>query len=764
MSVFGVKDLWLNSLGDGSEEFDVNSMCWIETQGLVVTGSLRGVLRIFRLEHRGFMPEDLILERELEPILQISAGEFMRASEEQVLAVLHKNKLSVYRVNQSESISNLNLCFQHDFRFNVFNFAFGRISSSSTMNICVQSSSGDLLFYENETWQFSISFPLHIVPGPLTFSSFNQSLVVCSANMEVELYSYSKLLSTSANPQAKYEPEFLANIGEHALSVEVVDSKELICVLGEHSIFCLSKRLEFVMIKRVDYPPSCFAAYLNENRQLMLVVGSFTGHLLVYRDQFLVWTAKCEDSPIVMKRIQLRLPGMLLMLNETGRLRVSYLGTSPLPHSILPSQPGKSIESMENELYKFQALLADSGSSREQIQPLSVSIQVEPVPRIEPHFIEGFVSENSLITTYATIYINSAASISGLTIQVCTARGIEASENPLSLESLPSRGSHSFTVGFNTKVNHFVASLEGRLTFAYKQDKSCRVGEVSFRLPFAQIATTDKLREYKHMIVFGIQGSPPPLSRLFPDFASSGPTVQFLFYNGEQASILPSKTGNKVQLAATDFSVLGVLADELNNRLLQSSCQLTYSDIPPISFLLSAIDIHYNCRKAQAEGEIMLAKQMEQFIAVEKRLLTRFKDKSPAPVNNLDYLLSKTLRQLEDLATQIEQLKQAAAIEGEKLSGILRLTTLTARSLFNLTDADVAVLNSYLPVEVNDDEVGWEETALSGVIELLRTKLAKNERERNVSRGSLEFPSSTEQLKKNIGIVFERLSKGQKLT
>lgn len=768
MSVFGVKDTWLAQLGSGEEEFDVNSMCWIQSLGVVVTASLQGVLRICCPQQRRFQPEDLVLETILQPILQVASGEFLRGSDEQALAVLHSKSLSVYSLQRTESISTLNLRYNIIFKYNLFNFTFGRIGAIRSMIICIQSADGELMFCENETKQFAIKLPLNVVPEPLTWCGFNNSIIVCNANMEVESYNYANLYRAEeeriAGRDAKYASEFIANLGEYALAVEVDEVKRTVLVLGEHSIFVLSERLEFLMIKRLDYPPSCFLSFINERSQQMLVVGSFTGHLLVYEGQHLVWTAKCDDSPIVMKRVELLLPGLLLMLSETGRLRISYLGTSPLPHAIVPPQPVRPVDVMEAELFRCQELLTGSGSSGSNKPQLVMSINVEPEPREEPHFIEGFVSESALITTYATITVNTLVQVSNLTIQICTAKGLEANENPLTLENLPARGTHSFTVGFNTKANHFVASLDGRLSYAYKIDKSCRVGELPFRLPLAQIAVVTSASEYSHQIIFSILGNPIQLPRIFPDFPSSSNSIYLRFFSGECASINPSKVGNKIQIAGSDFSVLGLIAEELNYRLQQVSCSLAYNDIPPISFLLSSIDIHFKCRKAQAESEAELTKLMEQFIAVEKRLLTRFKDKSPAPINNLDYLLQKTLKQLEDLTVRIEELQFAAQVAGEKLSGIMRLTIFTAKNLFNLSNADVEVLSSHLPIEVTEDEVGWEELALSGVIELLRTKLAKNDRERNVSRGSLDFPANTEQLKKNIGIVFERLSKGQKLS
>ena len=42
----------------------------------------------------------------------------------------------------------------------------------------------------------------------------------------------------------------------------------------------------------------------------------------------------------------------------------------------------------------------------------------------------------------------------------------------------------------------------------------------------------------------------------------------------------------------------------------------------------------------------MLAQRAQQFRSIQRRLLTRFKDKTPAPLSNLDTLLDGTYRQV----------------------------------------------------------------------------------------------------------------------
>ena len=51
------------------------------------------------------------------------------------------------------------------------------------------------------------------------------------------------------------------------------------------------------------------------------------------------------------------------------------------------------------------------------------------------------------------------------------------------------------------------------------------------------------------------------------------------------------------------------------------------------------------CRANEDKFNAMLEERAQQFRAIQRRLLTRFKDKTPSPLANLDTLLDGTYRQ-----------------------------------------------------------------------------------------------------------------------
>ena len=63
--------------------------------------------------------------------------------------------------------------------------------------------------------------------------------------------------------------------------------------------------------------------------------------------------------------------------------------------------------------------------------------------------------------------------------------------------------------------------------------------------------------------------------------------------------------------------------------------------------IMSMVHVCYSQQRCnQAKYRELLAQRAQQFRAIQRRLLTRFKDKTPAPLANLDTLLDGTYRQV----------------------------------------------------------------------------------------------------------------------
>ena len=84
---------------------------------------------------------------------------------------------------------------------------------------------------------------------------------------------------------------------------------------------------------------------------------------------------------------------------------------------------------------------------------------------------------------------------------------------------------------------------------------------------------------------------------------------------------------------------------------------LHFGDSIPLQDLFSRIGEHYSIRQQLKAEKSKLEKNTEQFRLVQKRMLTRFKEKNPSPLNNLHLLLSSAYQQIIGHCGSIERLQ-----------------------------------------------------------------------------------------------------------
>ena len=66
----------------------------------------------------------------------------------------------------------------------------------------------------------------------------------------------------------------------------------------------------------------------------MMILGSFTNFLMIYKDVRLVWTARTPTAPIFVDRASFGdKKGLIVTMSDEGLLQVSYLGTEALSTS-----------------------------------------------------------------------------------------------------------------------------------------------------------------------------------------------------------------------------------------------------------------------------------------------------------------------------------------------------------------------------------------------------------------------------------------------
>merc|ERR1712048_526167 len=190
----------------------------------------------------------------------------------------------------------------------------------------------------------------------------------------------------------------------------------------------------------------------------------------------------------------------------------------------------------------------------------------------------------------------------------------------------------------------------------------------------------------------------------------------------------------------------------------------TYQDSLPLHDYFALMDDHFALRKHREELRSDLADRTMQYRVIQKRLLVRFKDRNPSPLNHLDALLNLTFDQTVQLTEAIDDVERALRTVSCHLSAATELVLLLMKLRFELDEDNFRVLRLHLSPEVWDTlEQGWEEQVDASLIHLLRTSLARNAKDRSALPPPMKVPVDTMKLKKRITSVVDRLANGGRI-
>lgn len=130
----------------------------------------------------------------------------------------------------------------------------------------------------------------------------------------------------------------------------------------------------------------------------------------------------------------------------------------------------------------------------------------------------------------------------------------------------------------------------------------------------------------------------------------------------------------------------------------------TYSSSLPIHELFSVIDAHFVLREKSRKIQKDLDCRGCQFRAIERRLLTKFKDKTPRPLANLDMLLKDTHVQILTLAADYEMNQLALSRSACQLGCIIRLILMLIKLMNFASEEDYKQLATALSAPIQDTE------------------------------------------------------------
>ncbi|XP_062969646.1 protein PTHB1 isoform X5 [Cynocephalus volans] len=779
-----------------------------------------GYLRIFNPHPvktgDGSQAEDLLLEVHLrEPILQVEVGKFLSGTEMLYLAVLHSRKLCVYSVSgtlgsvEHGNQYQIKLMYEHNLQRTACNMTYGSFGGVKGRDlICIQSMDGMLMVFEQESYAFGRFLPGSLLPGPLAYSSRTDSFITVSSCRQVESYKYQVLaFATDADKRQESEQQKLGsgkrlvadwtlNIGEQAVDVCIVSfnqSAASVFVLGERNFFCLKDNGQMRFMKKLDCSPSCFLPYCSVSEgTINTLIGNHNNMLHIYQDVTLKWATQLPHLPVAVKVGCLHdLKGVIVTLSDDGHLQCSYLGTDPSLFQA-PKVDSRELnyDELDTELKELQKIIKDVNRSQgvwpitEREDDLKVSAAVSPNFDSVSQAADVEVGTVPVPSITVKVTLQNRVVLQKAKLLVYVQPPLVLTCDQFTFEFMAPEMTR--TVGFSVylKRSYTPSELEGNAVVSYSRptdrnpDGIPRVVQCKFRLPLKLICLPDQPSKTASCKLT-IDTNKPPVSllSLFPGFASQSDDDQvnvmgFRFLGGSQVTLLASKTSQRYRIQGEQFEDLWLITNELilclqeyfeKQGIKDFAC--SFSGSMPLQEYFELIDHHFELRINGEKLEELLSERAVQFRAIQRRLLTRFKDKTPAPLQHLDTLLDGTYKQVIALADAVEENRDKLFQSFTRLKSATHLVVLLIGLWQKLSTDQMAILEAaFLPLQEDTQELGWEEAVDAAVSHLLKTCLSKSSKEQALNLSSqLDVPKDTSRLKKHIALLCDRLAKGGRL-
>ncbi|XP_055760857.1 protein PTHB1 isoform X2 [Salvelinus fontinalis] len=823
MSLFKARDWWAAVLGEG-EEFDQGCLCVgdVDNSGSghdkIVVGSYMGMLRVFS-PHPAKPGEpspahSQLLEVQLrDPVIQIEVGKFVSCSDLLHLAVLHPRKLSVYSVsgtagNVEHGVQyQLKRVYEHNLQRTACNMTYGTFGGvTDHHSMCIQSMDGMLMFFEQESYSFGRFLPGFLLPGPLCYCSRTDTFLTVSSARQVESYRYETLaVATDAETRQDAEQhsktagkrltaDWTLVLGEQALDLSVPSfspSSSSIFVCGERNLYCLKDNGHIRFMKKLEYNPSCFLPYASVSEGTTnTLVGNHNNMLLVYQDVTLKWAAQLSCSPVAVRLANFPdLKGVVVTLSNEGHLQCSYMGTDPSFFST-PKVDAREQDysQIDTEMKSLQRVIRQATRTQADILPVAetdedltvtatVSTNMDSTSQALIPDIDGLPVPSVTVK----IKVTSRCALQGPKLTVCVQPPLAVTQDQLVLEPL---GVGSTTVvAFSAFLNgqYPPADLTGDVAVSYSSPTGIpRVAQCTFSLPLRLVCCPSApSKNAKYKITVDTNKPPVNLSEVFPDFLvksedKEGNALAFHFLSGPRVTVLASKTSQRYRIQSESFEDIWLVVKELVQRFDRHFAKQGVKDFRnsfagpiPLAEYFETVDHHFELRVSAEKYQDLLSERAVQFRAIQRRLLTRFKDKTPAPLQNLDTLMEGTYRQVIALADAAEENRACLNQAFVRLRSATHLLILLVSLWQGLNTEQNTILEAtLLPLLQDTPQLGWEESVDAAVSHLLRTCLSRSPKDQalSLSTSQLSMPKDTVRLKKHITLLCDRLGKGGRLS
>ncbi|KAL4441100.1 hypothetical protein ABPG74_002050 [Tetrahymena malaccensis] len=789
-------------------------------QDRIVVGSFQGFLRIYAPKKGEFSIDDMIFEQNFnEPIIQVGCGYYSPNAGLLLLSVLFFKKLCIFECETTpDQRINLKKTYVCNLPRNAYNMCQGNFGGSSKDQICVQSCDGLLMIIESDQVTAGVQLQEFLLPSPISYNSATDQIVLQNSSYEIEAYKISNIGAVSnSNGTKKLLPDWTLNIGEQCLKLESVcrDHKVFDFIsLTEEALFVITQTGQIRTQKRFDYPAANF--YINEIpekhakavldplsqqplRVISLIITSFTHHLMIYEDFQLLWATKtdhvCHGVGVGTFQGQ---RGLLVGLNDEGWLNVSYLGTEPPLNqmdSFAPLQGQNLTINQISDMYEVEFQKINQLESKQPVKKADVSevmninIQVSaPIPAYDYVQDEDkyYKFDNGQVKC-VKVSVNlqyTGVKASDVIISLILPPNLEVPANkmPHSVQEIVNSYQYDFPIyvlkSFNPSASYVEILVSYHNSAPGKQanrDPRNSVGRIELPCGLqCHLAVPIKNANYK--LNFNTSLPCENILDVFKDVVDKCPnqeeclqapnTYTFEYSNGNYGTILCSKQGDKYRIQSSTFEGIYFIMLYFFQKIKKYQeakkkvADITFTEVVTFQDFFTVVDAHYLLRHKLLDNKELLEKKATEFRTIQKRLLTRFKEKNPAPINNLDILMQKSFDDLIQLGNKHEKIQEQLNQISNNLSITVKLILWLFKIRFNLSSETMFQLENAISSDItgDEDEIGWEEITNANVIYLLKVVMKKEMKETHLNIQKID---DFAKFKKNLTFVFDKISKGQ---
>uniref|UniRef100_A0A915PMZ1 Uncharacterized protein n=1 Tax=Setaria digitata TaxID=48799 RepID=A0A915PMZ1_9BILA len=684
MSVFHVHE-WL------ALELNQANVCavgeLIENRDQLVVGSITGRLWIIDPGQATDTKQQLscLLEEELSVgILDIAIANFISGTEQNLIAILSQQKLTIYQFLSDGEANQLIILHEHTLSTIAYNMCIGRFGRATISQICIQDMNCSLMIFEAEQELFhrSLNALIGQFPGPIIYASNSDSIITASSSAILISYRYSTLATVTSTDQ-KYGKKIPANwifsLGDYPLDLAVIDTSLVqpsIIILCKRTLFCLTHggtlrftyRLQSVALSLLVYD-STHDAYVQ------FCITTANRMLLFFKDTILVWAAQ-----LLYDAIQVRLctfsavcRSMLVILSNS-RISVSYLGTEPSLFR-LPAPQTRFID--------FQ-------QRHKEFMELEALIRKKPLELIDDTTAKNSLSLNcsfggldfksrgeksSQIVPSLMLNIELVSSVRLLDVKLTCSTAFHIDHKYVSFPAIDGSEKLSTSVYI---VDEPIYDLRCKL-FAF----SSQFGFVLFPVLFMNMSDliSKEIKMPLNLMCHQVTAQRNAQCKI---------TIESSLAALEIAQLFPERY--RIQSEKLNFIYL--FTDELIRRVQEKQSEVKLNCTLPLDHILHQINVYVEQEKRKESDEKELERLSILLRKIQAAILTKLKAEHPVEVDYMNTLFEYTYQQLLCCMDRLEQLNAQLHTSSLSLSAALNLLHLITSLKGNPLPLDGSIIKN----------------------------------------------------------------------